>query len=566
MLNIGKVVRGREDYCLDRVADSQEEYTGAGEAPGYWLGRAVGELGVGGQVSEEGLHRVLNGAHPQTAARLGAPPRRARVLAYDLTFRAPKSVSLLYGLGEATVCGQVRAAHEQAVAAAVGYLERHAAVVARGHARQRQEPARGVVAAAFQHRTSRAGDPLLHTHVLVANLAQGPDGRWTALGGRALWRHARTAGYLYQAGLRWELGRRLGVAWGPVRHGTADLDGVPRGVVEAFSQRRQQIRRRLAELGHHSARAAQAATLATRPAKPVGVTAGTLRCRWQQQAAALGLGGRDLVGLLGKGRPQPLTGPDVERLGALLASADGLTRQASTFTRRDVVQAVCDQLPGGAGVEDVGRLADAFLGNQQVVCQLTPQQPAGAADSARFSTHELLGIEARVVAAGARRRHDGAGVVAPAAVSGALAAHAATEGLRATLGLRARHLEADQVALVERLVGSGHGIELVNAKAGAGKTFALRVARLAWERGGYRVVGAALAAQAARQLTDEAGIDSRTIARQLWELEDPRAPGFHPKTVLVIDEASMVGTRQLERLLWHAERAAAKVVLVGDAR
>src|SRR6266536_5648736 len=90
VLNIGKVVRGREDYCLDRVADSQEEYyTGAGEAPGYWLGRAADQLGVGGRVSDIGLHRILNGAHPQTAERLGAPPRRARVLAYDLTFRAP---------------------------------------------------------------------------------------------------------------------------------------------------------------------------------------------------------------------------------------------------------------------------------------------------------------------------------------------------------------------------------------------------------------------------------------------------------------------------------------------
>src|SRR6266511_1929017 len=229
ILNIGKLVRDQADYYLDAVARSQEEYyTGAGEAPGYWLGRAAGQLGLAGEVSEEGLHRMLSGAHPHTAERLGRPPRDNRVAAFDLTFRAPKSVSLLYGLGGFEVAGQVRAAHERAIAEALDYLERHAALVSRGHARARQEHADGLVAAAYQHRTSRAGDPLLHTHVLVANLAQGADGRWTALYGQPLYWHAKTAGYLYQAVLRAELTRRLGVAWGPVRNGVAGLLASPR--------------------------------------------------------------------------------------------------------------------------------------------------------------------------------------------------------------------------------------------------------------------------------------------------------------------------------------------------
>jgi conjugative relaxase-like TrwC/TraI family protein len=100
VLNIAKLVRDQADYYLEAVARSQEEYfTGVGEAAGYWLGRAAGELGLGGRVTEEGLHRILNGAHPLTGGRLGAPPGGVRVAGYDLTFRAPKSVSLLYGLG-----------------------------------------------------------------------------------------------------------------------------------------------------------------------------------------------------------------------------------------------------------------------------------------------------------------------------------------------------------------------------------------------------------------------------------------------------------------------------------
>jgi conjugative relaxase-like TrwC/TraI family protein len=111
VLNIAKLVRDQADYYLDAVARSQEEnYSGSGEAPGYWLGRAAEELGLAGAVTEDGLHRMLNGAHPATGERLGAPPGGVRVAGYDLTFRAPKSGSLLYGLGTAEVAGAVREA------------------------------------------------------------------------------------------------------------------------------------------------------------------------------------------------------------------------------------------------------------------------------------------------------------------------------------------------------------------------------------------------------------------------------------------------------------------------
>ena len=99
----------------------------------------------------------------------------------------------------------------------------------------------GFIAAAFRHRSSRAGDPLLHTHVVVANATQAADGRWTALDGRELYRHAKTAGFLYQSALRAELSRELGIHWQAVESGTADLAGVPRRVIEHFSQRRAEI-------------------------------------------------------------------------------------------------------------------------------------------------------------------------------------------------------------------------------------------------------------------------------------------------------------------------------------
>ena len=133
-------------------------------------------------------------------------------------------------------------------------------------------PGRGFVAAAFEHRASRAGDPLLHTHVVVGNVTQGPDGRWTALDGRLLYRHAKTAGFLYQAALRAQVHERLGLDWEAPASGVADLAAVPRAVIDHFSQRRAEIVEHMARRGEHSARAAQIATLDTRRAK-------TVRCR-----------------------------------------------------------------------------------------------------------------------------------------------------------------------------------------------------------------------------------------------------------------------------------------------
>ena len=252
MLSIGKLAAGQAKYYLDQaevrvdVVDSvaggvEDYYLGAPEARGQWLGSAGSELGLCGAVVGDDLRAVLAGLDP----RDGAPLRRAaspvRVSGFDLTFSAPKSVSVLFGVGNDELRGQVRAAHDRAVREALGYLERSAAAVRRGAGGAVVEEASGLVAAGFRHRTSRAGDPQLHTHLLVANLGRGSDGRWSALDGRRLYAHARAASFIYQAVLRAELTRTVGVEWTPVRGGIAEVLGVPRAVREAFSRRRAEI-------------------------------------------------------------------------------------------------------------------------------------------------------------------------------------------------------------------------------------------------------------------------------------------------------------------------------------
>jgi conjugative relaxase-like TrwC/TraI family protein len=277
MLSIGKLGAGQAEYYLEQakapvtragsIVSGVEYYYLAGqEAAGHWAGAGAAALGLSETV-DDALRRVLDGQRPSDGVTLIGPAGPRRVPGFDLTFSAPKSVSVLFGIGDDALRGTIRAAHEQAVAEAFAYLERHAAVTRRGAGGVLAIPGQGLIAAAFLHRTSRAGDPQLHTHVLVANLTLGADGRWSALDGRRLYAHAKTAGYLYEAKLRAELTRELGVGWTPVHNGIADIAGVSPAVMRGFSRRRAEIEAELARHGTSSAAAAQAAALRTRRRK-----------------------------------------------------------------------------------------------------------------------------------------------------------------------------------------------------------------------------------------------------------------------------------------------------------
>ncbi|MBA2513637.1 MAG: relaxase domain-containing protein, partial [Solirubrobacterales bacterium] len=232
MLSLGKLATGQAGYYLEQAHGSltraasvssgvEDYYLGGPEAAGAWEGAGAKALGLSGTVHGAALDRVLAGEHPATGAPLGRV-LAARRPGFDLTFSAPKSVSVLFGISDDALRAVIRDAHDQAVRDALGYMERHAAVARRGPAGVHTIAGNGFVAAAFRHRTSRAGDPQLHTHVLVANVTLGADGRWSTLDGRRIYAHAKTAGYLYEARLRSLLTRELGVEWTPVRNGIAD--------------------------------------------------------------------------------------------------------------------------------------------------------------------------------------------------------------------------------------------------------------------------------------------------------------------------------------------------------
>jgi conjugative relaxase-like TrwC/TraI family protein len=306
VLSSAKIGRSSWRYYQDSVARGAcEYYAEGGNAPGRWHGAGLSELGLsaGAEVDERELEALFaRGLHPATGAVLGRAWRSDAVTGHDLTFSAPKSVSALWALADDATAAQVRAAHAEAVRAALGFMEAHASFSRRGRDGVEQIATAGYTAALFEHLTSRTGDPQLHTHALVVNKVRCADGVWRTIDGYEVFHHKKAAGALYQAALRTELATRLGMTFEPVtEHGQAEIAGVPEELVTAWSTRTHAVMAdaipTIAEaeeaLGRpvtaaERARIVKTAVLATRPPKDHHVPEAGLRARWREQAQALG--------------------------------------------------------------------------------------------------------------------------------------------------------------------------------------------------------------------------------------------------------------------------------------
>lgn len=473
----------------------------------------------------------------------------ARISGYDVCVSAPKSVSTLWALAGPETDAAVEAAHAAAVNAALAYLQQVGGHGLRGHQGDGQRASRistdGFIGAAFNHHTSRANDPQLHTHVVIANLLRGRDGKWTAVDSRTLIRHATTASYVYHAVLRGKLTTSLGVAWTPVTKGIAEIIGIPADLMHELSTRHNEIDNYLAASGRDDPGAAQYACLATRPAKDPKPP-GELRATWQQAARRLGYDAAHLVkDSLDRA---PAAALDKALLAAALTGPRGLTRHKTKVDERDVIQALCDALPAGTPVtlDAISLLAREITAGPGVV----PLMPSAGDIGPTLSTTELVAAEQHALEVATWLRG-----VAPVYT-----------GDRAPVLVG---LTPEQRQLILRLVYPESRLDVIVGPAGSGKTSALAAAYRSWHADHIPVVGTAVAALAARGLQSRTGIPSMTLTKLLGELDriDPRTrrpAGFAAGTVVVVDEASMVDTRSYARLLDHVAQSGARIAVVGD--
>ncbi|WP_422936716.1 MobF family relaxase [Sinomonas sp. P47F7] len=619
-------------------------YNAEGTPPGRWLGSGItalgdGRLRGGDRVSEAQLQLLigmgrdplsgdpLGRAYPAYASRaeriekrtealgpdLGdgereaavaqivaeeaAAPSRRAVAGYDFTFSIPKSASVLWAVADAGMQEVIAAAHHAAVAEVVAYMERDVAATRAGAAGRNGAVAQvdviGLIAAAYDHFDSRAGDPHLHTHVVISNKVQTVlDGRWRSLDSRPM--HAATVALseLHEAVFADHLTLALGVGWerrdrGRDRNPAWAITGVPEQLVGEFSLRSRHIEvekdRLIAEyVDRHGRQPSDTtviklrslATLTTRPEKEVRSLA-DLTAQWRQRASRML--GADATGwarsITSKGDPLLLGADDVSleviaSLGASVVEAVGEKR--STWRRWNLTAEAARQTMGYrfATTEDreaiVGLVVDAA---EAASLRLTPpelatspavfQRPDGTSvfrpkHSTVFSSEVLLAAEDRLLE---RAR----------AITGPTVSLATVERTIARPDRERGMLGGDQAAALAQVAASGRIVDVLVGPAGAGKTTAMSVLRRAWqaEHGDGSVVGLAPSAAAAQVLADDLGIETENTAKW-WDTHQRTGQSFREGQLVVVDEASLAGTLSLDRITGFAAEAGAKVLLVGD--
>ena len=525
------------DYCIGSTRE--DYYSNGGDPLGLWLGKGCESIDLRGTVQSSEFRSVLEGIHPNSKQALtgsgsGATAHRA---GWDCTFSAPKSVSVLWALSDEATRLSIEKAHESAIATALGYIETHAAFTRRGHGGAETEAVAGLVSAAFKHFTSRAGDPQLHTHCIVMNLAPRVDGSFGTIDSKHLYDHKMAAGAIYRMALGTALVQQ-GYELSSAQHGF-EVKGVSQDLCRQFSKRREQISQALAEHGGKSAAASQIAALATRDAKVTSQLSERLT-HWQSEAKEFN-----------HQLPKPENALRPQMAIDQAAVLKQLTQGQSTFAHRDLMRAVAQEGAGRMEYADLVRTVQTMVISGAVI-----RVGKTSAHDLHFTTPEMLAIETRCLETAAAMAAQKTSTISSAEVDRITAQVQLHDSLT---------LSQEQRQAVHHIASATGRIALIEGLAGTGKTQMLKVVRNVYEASGYRVHGCSLSGKAAQNLEEGSGIRSQTLHRLLAGL-DRKQITLSSKDVIVLDEAAMVGSRQMDTLLSHAGRAGAKVVMVGDSK
>ena len=543
MLSISPPARGagKGDYYL--LLAREDYYTGGGEPEGRWYGEGAKSLGLSGIVSADELRHVMRGYDPSGKEALVQNAGEGnRQCFWDLTFSAPKSVSVAWSQASKEVAQEIQKAQAEAVKAALEYLEANCAFTRRGKGGATNEKVELVVAA-FEHGTSRAQDPQLHTHCLLQNLGIREDGTTGTIISQIVYAHKMAVGALYRAELASQLEKRLGLL--AERKGRVfELKGVSEELVREFSKRRRVIERELRDVGLKTAKAADVAALNTREVKEA-LPREQLFSRWQEIGRKHGWSSKQLEGLLQKRTPKRLK--EREKEEAVTHAISETTEQKSFISQSDLIRFTAESAQGkGLGASDVLAAVSSALKNSPEIVALG--QVKG---EMMYSTRAILRLEKQLLDGVQRGKNEERFTVSEKIVNRNIHRH--------------ETLSEEQRRAVLHLTRKPGGVQVISGMAGTGKSFMLGVARECWEDSGLHVLGGALAGKAAQGLYEGSGIKSETLHRLISSIDSGRLK-IDARTVVVVDEAAMVGTKQLYEVFKRIGSGKGKLVLVGDER
>ena len=502
---------------------------------GVWTGKGSEALGLEGGVSKDDFKHLLAGKDAEGNEIVAPAPNGTHRAGIDLTFSAPKSVSII---AEVLHDPEVRQAHEQAVDTTLRYVESHFAQARLTEDGTTTRIGTGSpVIAAFGHDISREMDPQLHTHAVILNATETARG-WRALSNEALYENKMFIGQIYRNELAANP-KELGYAVLPGDKGLFEIEGVADSLMERFSRRSEQIAEKVADLKRSGlyenasdSRLREIACLGSRVAKK-DVDPTTLREAWNDRLHEEGLSREDVRQSVRDAADRGHNEPRLSADGYLQMAAEVLTASESTFSKEDVLKTAARLSLGEKRIDDLER---AFAGTKALV----------SLDRARgiYTTRDMLRIERDII----RHAKHGLGALHP------------VRSKEQAEKIEHRHLTPDQKSALEHLLTTGDRVSLVQGDAGTGKTTMLAALRQELEHAGYRVVGLSFTGKAAQELNKNAGIESRTLHAFLSDTT--RGQG---NQAWIVDEASTVGSRQMHELI-KAAQDDARLVLIGDTK
>lgn len=574
---------------------ADDYYTQEGEASA-WQGKGAESLGLNGAVDSKRFRELLSGeVQPGVAiTRDGTRKDSKSRLGIDLTFSAPKSVSL-----QALVGGdaQIIKAHDRAVARALEIAEERAQARKKIDGRSQVETTGNLVVAKFRHETSREQDPQLHTHAVVMNLTQRADGQWRALKNDELVKMNKYLGAVYRAELATEL-QRLGYNIRHDRDGLFELAHIDRKQLEGFSQRGAQIEARLSAAGLDRDTATpgqkQQATMQSR-ARKVSVERESLHAEWRGRAKELRIDfdRRGWAGQGAKGEGGRTVAREMapESFPAALAArnavryaVDHLTERQSVMSERVLLDTAMKQAVGAAKLNHIQAEIRQQVEKGYLIQEAPKYRPADQIGQGEGQTRAAWVAE--LVAKGQDKRAAGERVDSAIARGGLvpvepryttqtarerekLIMQIERDGREKLPAIMTREAVADRLAGASLNAGQRSAVELilttqnrvvaVQGFAGTGKSHMLNEAKAEIEGAGYQVRALAPYGSQVKALR-ELGVESNTLASFL----KAKDKAIGAKTVLVVDEAGVVPARLMQQVLQVAEKAGARVVLVGD--
>ncbi len=593
MISLKTVHRKAATKASHYYADQKDDYYSRDGTAAQWQGKAAETLGLTGEVRQDEFLRALRGDFGpdiklSRSIRLDSEARAA----LDITFSPPKSVSIQALVGKDA---SVLAAHEHAVAKALDFLERELL-----RARQTEHGVTtmvrtgNAVIAKFRHETARPTEgeyaaPLLHTHSLVQNITQRADGSWVAISNDEIYRNVSLLSAVYTADLATELEK----AGKPLRYEgkSFELAHISRAQIEGFSPRFLDINAGLAEMGETrmtaSPKLKQTVALKTRRGKTPEVTREELQRDWERQAEELGI---DFSAAKQPAQKVRELSPEAAALIAdqcLKWAIKHHTERESVMDGKEMLKTALRRSHGtGIALTDVKAAVTRSLQKGHLILGTVEYRQARDREGQRLSRTawvaqlvqsgmsktraqehvrisiargELIPTGARYTTQVAREREkrilqierDGRGQVTP--ILQADAAQAALAG---------RSLKPGQLAAAELILATADRFIGVQGLAGTGKSHMLAQVKEAAEAARYTVKAVASYGKQIEALR-ELGMEARTVASVLEARQQDRFK-LDPKTVLVIDEAGVVPTRIMARLMKMAEVDGARVVMLGD--